>query len=287
MDPKRDVEYLSYLAERLAEFAERFKEFMSLHEENLSFARGTMPAVFAKEKASRAKIAGLTEELNHLAGTLMDLSQVTDVRYGVQGSGVIDPFVNWATITQPKPLLEASNVRGACNQAAGRIESLLARAKALAAPSLDPLGFHPLVWSAAQRLWNDGHPREAVRAAAETVSLNMKRLTDRSDADDTSLWQQAFSDKPPEPGKPRLRWKGDPTNLNVKNMNAGLRQFAPGVQMTIRNPATHLAEDVEEQESLERLAVLSVLMRFLDGCDLVKVARDTGSEPPTAVLAGS
>lgn len=287
MDPKRNVEYLSYLSEHLAEFAERFKEFMTLHEENLGFARGMMPAVFAKEKASKTKIAGLTKELNRLAGTLMDLSQVTDVRYGVQGSGVIDPFVNWATITQPKPLLEASNVLGACNQAAGRIESLLARAKALAAPSLDPLGFHPLVWSAAQRLWNDGHAREAVRAAAETASFNMKQLTGRSDADDTSLWQQAFSDKPAEPGKPRLRWRGDPTDLNVKNMNAGLRQFAPGVQMTIRNPATHVTEEVEEQEALERLAVLSVLMRFLDGCDLVETPRDTDGKPPTPVATSS
>jgi hypothetical protein len=256
---------------------------MALHVENVDFARGMMPAVFAKEKASKTKIASLTEQLDRLAGTLMDLSQVTDVRYGVQGSGVIDPFVNWATIIQPKPLLEASNVLGACNQAAGRIESLLARAKALAAPALDPVGFHPLVWSAAQRLWNDGHLREAVRAAAETVSLNLKQLTDRSDADDTSLWQQAFSDKPPEPGKPRLRWKGEPSDLNAKNMNAGLRQFAPGVQMTIRNPATHVAEDLEEQDALEQLAVLSVLMRFLDGCDLerAETAPQENSEPPT------
>lgn len=76
----------------------------------------------------------------------MDLSGVTSVRMNVQGVGAIDPFVNWASILQPKPVLEASNVAGWALQAAGRLEGLRARAKALAAPDLDPVRLHPLVW---------------------------------------------------------------------------------------------------------------------------------------------
>lgn len=144
----------------------------------------------------------MTSELHRLAGTLMDLSGVTSVRMNVQGVGAIDPFVNWASILQPKPVLEASNVAGWALQAAGRLEGLRARAKALAAPDLDPVRLHPLVWAAAQRLWNDGHRRHAVAAAAEAVSGQMKQLTDRNDAPDTSLWQQAFSkDEPLSPSR--------------------------------------------------------------------------------------
>ena len=75
----------------------------------------------------------------------MDLSSVTDVRIGVQGIGPVDPFVNWATILQPKPVLEASNIRGCALQAAGRLEGLRARAAALESPDLDLTRLHPLV----------------------------------------------------------------------------------------------------------------------------------------------
>jgi hypothetical protein len=70
--------------------------------------------------------------------------------------------------------------------------------------------------AAAQRLWNDGHRRHAVAAAAEAVSGQMKQLTDRNDAPDTSLWQQAFSKDEPLEGKPRLRWPGDTSDQDVK-----------------------------------------------------------------------
>lgn len=123
----------------------------------------------------------------------------------VQGAGEVDPFINWERITEPKPVLEASTVRGCCLQAAARLEGLRARADALSSPTIQPSLLHPLVWSAAQRLWNDGHLRHAVSAAAEAVSGQMKQLTDRNDAADTSLWQQAFAQDAPRPGKARLR----------------------------------------------------------------------------------
>lgn len=44
----------------------------------------------------------------------------------------------------------------------------------------------------------------------------MKQLTDRNDAPDTSLWQQAFSKDEPLEGKPRLRWPGDTSDQDVK-----------------------------------------------------------------------
>jgi len=277
MDPKTNLAYLDYLSQRLSEFIAAFDVFMTMHVENtgpLALARGIAPAVLQKEGTDPTEVTSLTAELNRLAGTLMDLSQVTDVRMAVQGAGVIDPFVNWATIIQPKPLLEASNVRGCCLQAAGRLEGLRVRAEALAAPSLDPVQLHPLVWASAQRLWNDGHHRQAVAAAAEAVTAQMKQLTERNDAPDTSLWQQAFAKDQPEPGKPRLRWPGDPQDQDVKTMHDGLRQFSAGANMVIRNPAAHTDSGWTEQACLERLATLSVLAHLVDQC--VVVSSDKG-----------
>lgn len=269
VDPKTNLEYLDYLAARLQAFVMTFDEFMTFHVENIgptAMARGLAPSVLTKEDADEERVHELVTELHRLAGTLMDLSEVTNIYMGVQGAGMIDPFTNWATILQPKPLLEASNVRGCAVQAAGRLEGLRAKAQALAAPTLDPVRFHQLVWAAAQRLWNDGHLRQAVAAAGEAVTGQMKQLTGRNDAADTSLWQQAFSEKAPEAGKPRLRWPGDLIDEDVKTMNDGLRLFAPGSNMVIRNPATHIDADLSEQDALERLATLSVLARFVDAC---------------------
>lgn len=275
VDPKRDVIYLDYLSARLSEFIGVFDELMALHVENTglrAIGRGLAPAAIPREDADKSRIASLSDELHRLAGTLMDLSSVTSVRMEVQGAGPIDPFVNWASILEPRPLLESSNVKGCALQAAGRLEGMRARAEALAAPDLDPVRLHPLVWASAQHLWRDGHYRQALAAAADAVTGQMKHRTGRNDAPDTSLWQQAFSDQAPAEGKPRLRWPGDPSDQDVRTMNGGLRQFAPGISMVIRNPATHVREDLTEQAALERLAALSVLAHLLEQCETVTIS---------------
>ena len=129
---------------------------------------------------------------------------------------------------------------------------------------------HPLVWKAAEPLWKDGHTRDAVSAAGRELAEYVKTLTNRRDVVDTALWQQAFSKDAPEAGKVRLRWPGDPTDQEVKGMNEGLARFAPGVQMTGRNPAVHGTEVMSEQDTLERLAVFSLLARWVDHCERVE-----------------
>ena len=136
MDVRTNSEYLEFLARHLDEFMRAFEEFMTLHVENSGFgglAVGIAPAVLPKEGADKERIRVLTNELNRLAGTLMDLSSVTAVRLAVQGAGVLDPFVNWQRMLEPKPLLDAAVVQGCCLQAAGRLEGLKAKAEALSA----------------------------------------------------------------------------------------------------------------------------------------------------------
>ena len=129
---------------------------------------------------------------------------------------------------------------------------------------------HPVVWDAASALWEDGHFGQAVQRAATFLSAHVKDLVKRQDVQDVPLMQQVLSNADPESGKPRLRWPGDPSNLTVKSMNDGLRLFAPGAFMTIRNPATHVTDDVPEHEALEQLATLSLLARWIDGCELIE-----------------
>ena len=59
-------------------------------------------------------------------------------------------------------------------------------------------------------------------------------------------------------------------------MNGGLRFYAPGVQMTIRNSVAHGAGQLDEQAAVERLAALSLLARWVDECDLVEAPAGSG-----------
>ena len=72
----------------------------------------------------------------------------------------------------------------------------------------------------------------------------------------------------------------DPEDRDVKTMQDGLRQFAPGVQMTVRNPATHRQGVLTEQEAFELLATLSLLARFMERCE---VRSAESGEPKTDI----
>lgn len=270
MEARRNPEYLQDVAKSVADFRAAFREFMKLHVFNESLARGIAPAVFPLEGIDPEEIAAATAALDLSAGRASAAPELTGAYINVEGAGVIDPIAAWHTITKPKPVLEPDDIESACNQMVGRLEELIRKAQAEAPPEIGAEAMHPLIWGAVSRLWRDGHFRQAVAAAAETLITYVKSRTGRNDLPETALWQEVFSEKPPEPGKPRLRWPGDPTSRDVKSMNAGLRQFAPGVQMTIRNDAAHGTYEMAEQHALERLTTLSLLARWVDECELVE-----------------
>ena len=229
------------------------------------------PPVSPLDDTDESELEARRARVSTAAGRARRAPSLTGVRFGVQGiSGAVDPIAAWNTVTQPKPALEPPNIIDACDQMIGSLEDMAARAEAEAPPTVDVAQMHPAVWGQAARLWRDGHYRQAVSAAADGVIGLVKARTGRNDIPDTSQWQQAFSDKDPEPGKPRLRWPGDQTDQTVVSMNSGLRQFAPGAQLTIRNPATHGPGEMTQQEAVERLSVLSLLARWVDQCDLVE-----------------
>ena len=181
----------------------------------------------------------------------------------------IDPIADWLKITEAGSNLRPSIVFDACDQTIGRLEAMARRAEANKPPELGVRALHPLIWGAAGSTWRSGHYREAVSNAAQALVDHVKTLTNRRDVADTSIWQQAFSSSAPEAGKPRLRWPGDSADATVRSMQDGMRQLAPGAQMTVRNSAVHGTEQMPEQEALERLAVLSLLARWVDQCEVV------------------
>ena len=178
-----------------------------------------------------------------------------------------------------RPVLEPADITDACDNIVGRLRDLLAQAEAQLPPAVGAEAMHPIVWGASKKLLEDGYYRLAVRAAAEAVVQVVKTMTGRNDAPESSLWQDVFSDKAPTPGHPQLRWPGDPSDQTVKSMNDGLQRFAPGVQMTIRNPLTHVVDELDQQAALERLSTLSLLARWVDECQLIRHTEQMASAP--------
>jgi len=271
MKAESNPQYLKSVQEAVVDFRASFVQFLALHEDGYGgFGRGIAPAVTARADADPAHLEGLRATVGQAAGRALKATSITNAYMAVQGiPQPVDPIAVWFSVTQPKPVLEPVEILASCDSMIGRLDALILKATASAPPEIGPNSMHPVVWGAAQRLWDDGHHRQAVTAAAEALVGQLKAITGRRDVADTALWQECFADKEPVAGKPRLRWPGAQDDRDVKNMNDGLRNFAPGVQMTIRNSATHDQSEMPAQEALERLATLSLLARWaFDECEV-------------------
>lgn len=140
-------------------------------------------------------------------------------------------------------------------------------------PVLSAGALHPLIWRAAQAQWSTGHRHEAVLAAAKAVNSHLQTKLNRRDVSEQDLVKQAFTDKDPEAGKPRLRFDLIDDEQTRSSMRQGVMSFGAGCFAAIRNPVGHLPnEDVElsEQTALERLAALSLFARWVDEAGIVR-----------------
>jgi uncharacterized protein (TIGR02391 family) len=132
------------------------------------------------------------------------------------------------------------------------------------APTLVADRFHPWIWDAARTFWDSRHYRAAVHAAASSINAHTQTKLGRTDIADDKVMQEAFSDKPAEAGKPRLRVAGDPATPTTQSRQRGALQLGLAAFFAIRNPAAHDTAEWTEHEALEQLAVLSVLARLID-----------------------
>jgi uncharacterized protein (TIGR02391 family) len=137
-------------------------------------------------------------------------------------------------------------------------------------PSFRADGLHPWVWEAALTFWESNHYRAAVHAAATSVNAHLQDKVGRRDVSDTKLLQEAFSDKAPEAGKPRLRIPGDQTDPGVQTRQRGASLLGQGAFAAFRNPAAHETGDLAEQDALEQLAAFSLVARLIDQCVVLR-----------------
>jgi hypothetical protein len=137
-------------------------------------------------------------------------------------------------------------------------------------PRLQAAQLHPWVWEAAARLWDGGHRRAALQAAATQVEANAQAKLDRYDLSGVELWRQAFRTEKPRPDQPRLRFSGFIEDTpNWISAHEGAMNFGVGCAQRIRNLVTHLPEEPEEMVALEQLAALSVLARWTEEAEVV------------------
>lgn len=133
------------------------------------------------------------------------------------------------------------------------------------APEISAANLHTWVWSGAASLWQSGHFRSAVEDAAKKVNAETQNKVGRRDLSETKLFQEAFSDKPAQSGKARLRRMADDGSDTYKSVQRGAMALAEGIYAGIRNPFNHEdPTDIDEQVALEYLAALSVLARWVD-----------------------
>ncbi|MFJ4828753.1 TIGR02391 family protein [Streptomyces sp. NPDC088747] len=266
MDASRNPEYLRKTAEAVTEFKAAFKAFMELHTEtkDAGFGRGLLPAAVAREGVLPEVLQAAADRVARAAGRASAAPGLTRMYVGVVGfPEPVDPIAAWKTVITPKPLLEPSDVLDSAEQILGRLEALTDKAEAELPPTTGVEAMHPTIWGAARKLWLDGHFRLAIQSAAETLTSQLKTRTGLANMDATNLYEKVFNAK-----SPMLTWPGDPNDRTVSSMQNGLSKYAPGLNMTVRNTATHVASDeMTAQQALERLAALSLLAHWIDECE--------------------
>lgn len=140
------------------------------------------------------------------------------------------------------------------------------------APHLAATALHDLVWRAAAAQWGMDHRHDAVLAAAKAVNSLLQNKLGRRDVSEVKLVQEAFSERDPGPGKPRLRFPAIADDQTRESMREGAMSFGVGCFKAIRHPLGHRPDEeleMSEQEALERLAALSLLARWLDDATIV------------------
>jgi hypothetical protein len=272
-------EYLERLLEAVRAFEAAFDAWMETQVEgNHMDSRGLFPTVWTRDNQDPTEVRRLELALAEASGLASSATAVTGAYIAVRGLGTIDPIANWSMMAHPKALLSPADIRTTAANIKGRLAAMIADAKAAKdsdIPAFSPAMLHPVIWSAAAAQWTAHQYRVAVREAAEGLNLHWKAKLDRHDANDTNFWQQTLSAGEPTPGVPKLAWPGDPEARTTKSMRGGLEplassltNLATGLNLTVRNVATHSTAELTEQEAMERLASYSYLARLLDCCEI-------------------
>jgi hypothetical protein len=136
-------------------------------------------------------------------------------------------------------------------------------------PGLPIEAFEGIIAGTARKHWDAGRYRNAVSDAATRVNSYTQQRIGRYDISDKALMAEAFSEKPPEPGAPRLWCPENKTSLTVRSQQEGAKLFAMGAFAAIRNPAHHLTGEWLPAIAFEYLAAFSIVARWVRCWDVV------------------
>jgi len=138
---------------------------------------------------------------------------------------------------------------------------------------------HPWIAEPAERLFDDGHYRQAILAAAQNLEVQWRGLLGASTGTLQDLAGQSFSDQPPGSDSPRLRYPAfasDPKSVAWKNAHVGVMEYAKGCARRIRNLGVHHPENQEPDsgDALETLSALSLLARWITDAEVQEYQLD-------------
>lgn len=233
----------------MREQLERYKTLLEMYEqEDRMSARASTP----KKRELNSEINGIIPTVKKIVGSL--------------DPALVD------NITPPLAMWGISRAHTAVEQALGILRAQADWDANLGpdAPSLVAEQFHPSVWEAASPLWSTGKYRVAVQQACVDLSAYIagkagSSLTERE------LVNLVFKPEPPGPGHVRLHFPGNKGTKTWRSRQEGLHLMAQGAFAGIRNVATHTDDEWPEQVALEHLAVLSVVARWTDETEIVKL----------------
>ncbi len=136
-------------------------------------------------------------------------------------------------------------------------------------PRLAASHLHPVIWSAAAGLWDDGHRRAAVQTAATALEGLLQVVAGPGVSGEALA--ALFSVGDPVSGTPRLRLREvAPESKTWKSAHEGAAALVRGAFLGVRNLMAHPGwPDPTADEALEMLAVISYVAHLMDRADTV------------------
>ena len=195
---------------------------------------------------------------------------------------ILDKFYpDWREDNAGRDSFEFAKEHDAAQKLIARLNSKVEVENELAkfdtSPSISASGMHRIVWEAARPQWNQGFQARAVDSVARAVNSMLQRKLNRVDLSEVKLVQEAFSERDPEPGKPRLRFDIYSSADTNESMRRGAMDLGRGLFAGVRNPIAHVPDDeieMSDQEAVEALAAFSLFARWVDQADIVDTAGD-------------
>jgi Protein of unknown function (Hypoth_ymh) len=131
-------------------------------------------------------------------------------------------------------------------------------------PRLSAVQLHPWILDVSRSLWDDGHRREAIQAAATQLEIQMRAKLGTASGSGREL-SEAFSAAPPSPTMSRFRLPDlEPGTEDFNSAHEGAKLYGMGCFQSIRNITTHRIDQPSDDRALEMLAALSLLARWVE-----------------------